>query len=720
MLLNDLCYEYLKNKNIENAIKILISLREKSEFELSSIFSNFFDKKFPNNFEIKSQYSICAYYNNEFEKSYEISNEILDNNILNENSSNYILFNQHFSIKHILDRYIFYNKEKIDQIINRPKKESPLVTFTITTCKRFDLFEKTINSIINCLDIDMIDYWYCIDDNSSDEDRIKMKTLYPFFNFYLKTFEEKGHPNSMNIIRNIVLENTKTPYIFHCEDDWKFFAKKNFIKNAIHVLENDPSIGQCLINKNYTETENDFNVKGGEFRITNKGFRYYVHEHANTQEKLDNWIKKHGAGLSSNYWPHFSFRPSLLRAKVYEDIGIFNKNINHFEREYAYRYIQKNYISVFFEGIYSIHTGRLTSQIHDENVANAYSLNKENQFENKKNITYNLDKIKTYVLNLDRRPDRWNIFEKNNSIQLDFLKYKRFSAVDGNKIKSTTQLQRIFNNNDYNMKSGCVGCLMSHVKMYIELINSEEYDIYCILEDDITLAPDFEKKFLHLFKQLTDKKWDLLYLGHHIRNKNESNLEFDKEKYPEIQKRNVIESFQKSVGGTTGYIITKTGAKKLLDFISLYGSTNCIDTLQQKSADILNVYYCVPQLIYSDCFVNNSNVDTDIQHNNKSLTVSFEKKVIDELDFYYRKGLVEKNFDDAINEINHNNSEYMIFCNSTTDNIQKICELCISKNINYYTIENRVIFIINKKNIDRYFHAFKINNKYSIDDCCLE
>jgi hypothetical protein len=47
-------------------------------------------------------------------------------------------------------------------------------------------------------------------DNSSDEEREQMKKLYPFFTFYFKTFEEKGHAKSMNIIRNHVLENTKS------------------------------------------------------------------------------------------------------------------------------------------------------------------------------------------------------------------------------------------------------------------------------------------------------------------------------------------------------------------------------------------------------------------------------------------------------------------------------------------------------------------------------
>ena len=122
-----------------------------------------------------------------------------------------------------------------------------MVSFTITTCKRFDLFEKTINSFLNCVkDLYLIDFWYCVDDNSSDEDREKMKRLYPFFTFYFKSKEEKGHPQSLNIIRSIV----KTPYILHLEDDWKFFVKRNYITDSLDVLASNAKLGQCLFNKN--------------------------------------------------------------------------------------------------------------------------------------------------------------------------------------------------------------------------------------------------------------------------------------------------------------------------------------------------------------------------------------------------------------------------------------------------------------------------------------
>ena len=80
---------------------------------------------------------------------------------------------------------IKYNQDIVnkltEQINLRKSNPNPnnKLTFTITTCKRFDLFEKTINSFLNCcLDIDLIDEFIGVDDNSSKQDRKQMKKLY--------------------------------------------------------------------------------------------------------------------------------------------------------------------------------------------------------------------------------------------------------------------------------------------------------------------------------------------------------------------------------------------------------------------------------------------------------------------------------------------------------------------------------------------------------------
>jgi hypothetical protein len=561
--IDTIIHDFILSPSEPNAVNLIRLLRSSNLFHLSVIISEYFSNIFQGSTDIKDECAISSYYINNHEKAFDIHEKCLAMKGLTQDRAWRLLFNQHFSINQVADRYIFYNKDKINDILKRKQKDFPLVTLTITTCKRFDLFEKTINSIINCVDIDEIDFWFCVDDNSSDEDRQKMKELYPFFEFYFKDIKEKGHPQSMNIIRNYV----KTPYIFHLEDDWKFFVKRNYIKDAIDIIESNKSIGQCLFNKNYAEIESDIDIKGGIYHTTNSGLRYYIHEYCRTQEDTINWKNKYGNCKSSFYWPHWSLRPSLSRTYIFNDIGEFNEQISHFEMDYAHKYASKGYVSAFFEGIYCLHTGRLTSERDDETKLNAYKLNNEIQFygkedkikatENvvKENKTENVvekvseQKFKTYVVNLDRRPDRWEIFKKN-ATEID--NYERFSAVDGKLIKNSTQLQQIFESNDYYMRRGMVGCLLSHIKIYTELINSE-YNYFTILEDDVEFTPDFKNKFDNIMTQVNNKNWDLIFLGHHVRDIDRQKDELVKDKMPILTKRDAYWSFLNSLGGTGGY-----------------------------------------------------------------------------------------------------------------------------------------------------------------------
>jgi len=685
----------------------------------------FFEKQFPHSVSIKNEYALNCFLSQQYEMCFNIFHRVLNMKGIDESLALQTVFNQHFSIDNVANRYIQYDEEKVRQIQARTSSLFPLVTFTITSCKRFDLFEQTVNSFItSCKDLDKIDTWLCVDDNSSEEDREKMRTRFPFFTFYFKTPEEKGHPQSMNIIRKLV----KTPYIFHVEDDWKFFVKKNFISDALDVMGQNQQIKQVLVNKNFAEIERDVDISGGEFHTTQTGLRYFIHEFANTEEKKQEWMKKYqNCKKHCNYWPHFSFRPSLIQFSIFKELGDFNESISHFEMDYSYRYFNKGYISAFFEGIYSIHIGRLTSERHDNTKPNAYQLNgeaqfsgkeeqlnREAQFSGKEEQSYLGIKLKTYVLNLDKRLDRWEKF-KSKAVELASFNYERFSAIEGAKLKSTPQLQRIFDGNDYNMRVGIVGCAMSHIKMYIELINSE-YDAFCIFEDDIDFVPEFDKKLLHIYNQVKIMKWDILYLGHTIHTQYFTEDIYNKKKMPSLEKWDRIISLTKSMGGTGGYLISKQGAIKLLEFINTTGMTNGIDTVQQKAADDLNIFYTNPHLIYSECYRGNNSVDTDIQHNYDSLTVSVEDRLKEEIEYYGNLIQIE-DFDTALRLVQSptETSSYYYKDDEPT-NIYNLKKTSVYP---CYTLENKVIIIVPKGNNGRYFERLEKNGKFNIDDALI-
>ena len=708
--MDNLAQKFLETHSERTAVDLVRLARCSNFHSLGAVLAKFMEKEFPNNIDIKEEYAIMLFYSDKHDLAYFTCDRFLAMRGLTEKQAECALFNQHFSIDAVKTRYIYYDPMRMRQVLHQKKRKFPLVTITITSCKRLDLFMQTINSFVNCCkDIELIDEWFCVDDNSSEKDRNEMRALYPFINFYFKTQAEKGHPQSMNIIK----EHVKTPYIFHMEDDWRFFNCRRYITECLEVLGQDEKIGQCLINKNYAETGND-NIKGGFFKTTPSGLRYYIHEYCPTQPELEKFREKYGNCSHCSYWPHFSFRPSLLRTSILRELGQFNETVSHFEMEYSHRYIQKGYISAFLESIYCMHTGRLTSERDDSTKDNAYTLNNEAQFYGKekksekeeKNEIFNFY-MKTFVVNLDRRPDRWETFQRHDEPK--FLNYKRFSAIDGTKLESTSQLSQIFDNNDYNMRKGMVGCAMSHIKLYIELLKDNEADGYCILEDDIEFVPDFKDKLIFCIQELEKTNWDMFYLGHHLWKQFIDDEVFSKTLWPKIEQFDRFESLRRSIGGTIGYIINKKGAENLLNFINKTGMTNGIDTVQQKSADELNVYYAYPHLVYSECYRGDNNPDTDIQYNYDSLTMTLEDRLTEELK-HYPNGILNIP-EQTLPPFSSPPTPFYWKCNDKV----KLTEIAKKYNLPYYTLDSQILFVTSNEN-ERYIHRFKKNGEWNVDD----
>jgi glycosyl transferase family 25 len=749
---------FLQDYDENSAYNILKICRECNFFDLGCYLGKYFIKYFPKSFRINHLYALCNFYRNcpnktNYIESYETYLNMLDMDITEEEVYN-IYYDINLCYPFIKDIYTFYNKEKILGIQKNTEtlKHSKIITFTITTCKRIELFEKTMNSFINCCtDLHLIKEWICIDDNSNEEDRNRMKELYPFFKFYFKKYEEKGHPQSLNILLNMI----NTPYIFHMEDDWQYIRKRNYITECLEVLSSDINIGQCLINKNFSELTKDYIIKGGFIKKTNSGLRYYIHEYCDNDEKINNFNNRFLPGNFGTvwYWPHFSLRPCIYRKKIFRELGNFDTKVSHFEKEYAYKYIKNGYYSAFLEGINCIHTGRLTSEIDDKTKLNAYSLNNEFQFNGKEDMDivqpipeiyksdfYNsnfmsefinkINKINnsnnfTVVVNLIERTDRLDKFLKNSNKHLIYNgNILIFPAVNGKYLAKTSQLQQIFDGNDYNMRKGMVGCALSHILLYMLLIQSNK-DVMCLLEDDVEFDDNFSSKFLDCINKISNIDWDLIYLGHHKRK-----VDSDVNKPLEVIKKCSFESLNYSLGGTIGYIINKNGAIKLLNYINNNGMTNGIDTVQQKAADIMNVYYCDPCIVKSECYRGFNKPDSDIQYDYDSLTISIDDRLELEKEFYKSqpeyKELIELKTEYDVNKFildntNIDNDVYKAYYyRNESYIIIDILKRCI---LPCYTLNNNVLIILNKKteyvSNNRYFKRLNKGNNFDISDCLI-
>jgi glycosyl transferase family 25 len=604
-----------------------------------------------------------------------------------------------------------------------------------------------MNTFLNCCeDLHLVGDWFCIDDNSSSEDREMMKKLYPFVNFYFKEEHERGHPRSMNIIKKYA-QTVRADYVLHLEDDWKFFVRRPYISRCLDVLWSSSSFGQCLLNKNYGETSGDINIVGGlSLKTADLEQLYYLHEYCPTEESRTKFRQKYGDKPNSAYWPFFSLRPSLIRRKVFDTIGDFNENCAHFEMEYAERFKAK-FASVFLPEINCLHIGRLTSERFDKTKLNAYDLNGQKQFEQPvTDVQPIVESVETVqpverseikpihpaivVINLDHRPDRWNTFVKratkaglteyhgmvDKSLSSTISKFIRYSAVDGKKLRKKEELQRLFEGNDYNMNVGIVGCTLSHINLYIKLLYNN-LDYLCILEDDVEFVDNFSILLNTLVEKLPEN-WDLCYLGCHLAGEAKVYLQSRRNSENLVERWSTEKSLQLSPGGTFGYLVSKSGAEKLLDFIEQHSMTNAIDTIQQLSADSLNIYYPFYHLITSPCVLNNPDCDTDIQRERISLTMPFEERVRTELTYYSPFGTVYdvKTENDIIEHLNSDPESTLFYYGSEVENIVRKYNFSDSLFAYYIKGEGRIVGIIcGIRKADCYYNRLKVGNRYSID-----
>jgi GR25 family glycosyltransferase involved in LPS biosynthesis len=215
---------------------------------------------------------------------------------------------------------------------------------------------------------------------------------------------------------------------------------------------------------------------------------------------------------------------------------------------------------------------------------------------------------------------------------LEPLKYELFEAVDGKKLKPLPKILKLFETGDYNYRHGILGCALSHVQLWYELITQPECNAMLILEDDITLSTNFTDKLSHLVSQLPND-WDVLFLGHFLYSQY-VNREKDREDIlPTAQKWTRQECIQKSMGGTIGYLISKKGAIQMYMSLNQTGMYNCVDWIMFKTADTNNIYYSYPHIVFSECHVNDK-VDSDIQYDYSSMCRDDVERLKHELKFW--------------------------------------------------------------------------------------
>ena len=129
--------------------------------------------------------------------------------------------------------------------------------------------------------------------------------------------------------------------------------------------------------------------------------------------------------------------------------------------------------------------------------------------------------FQTFVINLDRKQERYNYVAK----QLDDLgisKYQKWTATDGFKIDSVEMIANGISQKLIDRGKGLAGCASSHVKLW-KHIRDNKLDWTLILEDDVHFHPQFISLFYKYWKRVPiDAK--IVFPGFYDRPKNDNQI----------------------------------------------------------------------------------------------------------------------------------------------------------------------------------------------------
>jgi hypothetical protein len=110
------------------------------------------------------------------------------------------------------------------------------VTLFITACNRPDLLLETLQSFVKYNTYPIEEAIIC-EDSGKDNINDFVKDLLPF---PCKLIYNIPHRGQMRSIENGV-QYIKTPYVFHCEEDWEFYDY-GFIEKSLEILKKDTKV----------------------------------------------------------------------------------------------------------------------------------------------------------------------------------------------------------------------------------------------------------------------------------------------------------------------------------------------------------------------------------------------------------------------------------------------------------------------------------------------
>jgi hypothetical protein len=166
------------------------------------------------------------------------------------------------------------------------------VTCILTSCGRFDLLARTLETFFKFNTYDIKEFY--IYEDSGTPVPAELKSLYPF----IKWFEPKERTGQI-VALDTLWHAVKTEYAFTMEDDWETY-RSGFIEASMAILETEPKIMQVWLREK--EDTNQHPV------IWHPGKSYGV------------------MATNNGLWAGTCFNPSLKRKADYDLVKSYGKH----------------------------------------------------------------------------------------------------------------------------------------------------------------------------------------------------------------------------------------------------------------------------------------------------------------------------------------------------------------------------------------------------------
>ena len=199
-----------------------------------------------------------------------------------------------------------------------------------------------------------------------------------------------------------------------------------------------------------------------------------------------------------------------------------------------------------------------------------------------------------WTISLDRRADRWaKLLKAHPELEGQM---NRLPGIDGRELTLTENLGRFFASNDFKWKKSVAGCALSHILLWAQLVcEHPSVNSYLILEDDV--------RFAHNYREMWDKASacipedaELLLLGGVLPNNMPA---FSFNHLPVNASWATIKPNRLFTGGVVmpffhfcaySYVLTRAGARKLLDALQTKGVNTSIDNFLTHPVQGLKKY----------------------------------------------------------------------------------------------------------------------------------